>query len=57
MFVDFLTGYKGPSIVLTISVDLLLLFGDAVQSMSNMCLYDGCSLILTEPTYQSNTGV
>ena len=30
---------------------------DVVESLSNMCLYDVCSLILIEPTYQSNIGI
>ena len=56
MFVESLTRYIDPPyyrytihrcIVFTIEWSLILV--DVVQSLLNMCLYDVCSLILTEP--------
>ena len=49
MLVDFLTIYIGPpNCVHYLSVEQSLIFEDVVQSLSNMCIYDVCSFILTK---------
>ena len=48
--VEFSTGYIGsPNCVDYLNVEQLLIFEDAVRSLLNVCFYDVCSLIRTEP--------
>ena len=50
VLVDLLSTYTGPSgYILLLSVEQLWIFENLTQSLSNMCLYDVCSLILAEP--------
>ena len=53
MFVGFLTWYIGaPKLCSLLSVEQFLILEDVVQSLLNTCLYDVCSLILTEKNTQ-----
>ena len=58
MFVDFIIGYiSPPDCVHYSSVEQLLIFENILQSLLNLCLYDVCSRILTEPHTNQNTGI
>lgn len=51
MFIDFLTGdVSSPNRVHYLSINQLLVYEEVVQSLflSNMCLHDVFSLVLTE---------
>ena len=49
MFVDFVEWkHRSSQLCLLLSVEWLLILEDIVQSFLNMCLYDVCSLILTD---------
>lgn len=41
--------HKSSHMCSLLSVDQLLIFEDVVQNLSDICLYDVCSLIVTEP--------
>ena len=50
MFVELWTGYIGRSITFIIEcAKKLSVFEDVVQCLLNICLYDVCPSILTEP--------